>query len=213
MTRRGYRTCVYQITNLVSGNIYIGSATNYPTRKGVHLNTLRNGCHANRYLQNAYDKYGEDKLEFKKLIICSRDDLLFYEQKAIDLLNPKYNLHRVAGSPKGYLHSEETKEKMRASRASLSEEKKARIANAPRTKGGHSHEGRAAIAKAMAERVVSEETRKKTSMSVGKFTEQDVLEIRRLRSSGEKLITIAKKYSTSEPVIHKIAKGETYRWV
>jgi len=69
---------------------------------------LRKGTHANGRLQSAYDKYGENALSFEKLIICSIDDLLMYEQRTIDVLKPEYNICPVAGSTLGTRQSPET---------------------------------------------------------------------------------------------------------
>lgn len=100
---------IYTIT-APSGRFYVGSAVHFDRRWRVHLHRLRAGTHHNKPLQAAWSKYG-DKLVFKPIIICSQKDTVFYEQRAIDGLNPQMNVCRVAGKTLGYVHTDETKEK------------------------------------------------------------------------------------------------------
>lgn len=100
---------IYQIV-LPSGRKYIGSAKNFAARWRVHKSRLIAGNHHNRLLQAAWRKYG-DALKFERLIICAVADLLFYEQRAIDVIGPELNVLRVAGNSIGYRHTKETKAK------------------------------------------------------------------------------------------------------
>mgnify|MGYP000886959842 CR=1 FL=1 len=61
---------VYQIVNKLNGHKYIGSSINIWTRWGRHLSDLRKNKHDNNYLQNAWNKYGEDNFEFGVLLFC-----------------------------------------------------------------------------------------------------------------------------------------------
>jgi group I intron endonuclease len=70
------------------------------------------GRHHNEPLQRAFEKYGESGLSFSILLICSKDQLLDYEQRALDILNPEYNVCRVAGSHLGIKRSAETSARM-----------------------------------------------------------------------------------------------------
>lgn len=49
---------IYQITNKVNGNCYIGSSVDLQRRRKQHFNSLANDIHVNARLQNAYNKYG-----------------------------------------------------------------------------------------------------------------------------------------------------------
>ena len=88
---------IYTITS-PSGKLYLGSAVNFTDRWNLHLSNLRTNTHHNKPLQRAFDKYGEDGLVFKKLLICEKKDLLIYEQRAMDILRPEYNIAKIAGS-------------------------------------------------------------------------------------------------------------------
>lgn len=102
-------TGIYQITNLHNGKSYVGSAVSFRDRWREHLRQLANGDHHSKVMQRAWDKYGEAAFEFKKLLVCAKSDLIWFEQRAIDALQPAYNICKVAGSVLGYRHTEEAK--------------------------------------------------------------------------------------------------------
>lgn len=102
-------TGIYQITNLQNGKCYVGSAVSFKKRWKEHLRQLSNGDHHSTVMQRAWDKYGEAAFEFKKLLVCAKADLIWFEQRAIDALKPAYNICKVAGSVLGYRHTDEVK--------------------------------------------------------------------------------------------------------
>jgi hypothetical protein len=85
----------------------------------VHRHHLRKGNHHNPGLRRAAKKYGPENLIFKKLIVCSAGDLMMFEQRAIDILKPKYNAFPVVNSPLGFRHSQKSKEQMSASKIGI----------------------------------------------------------------------------------------------
>lgn len=104
---------IYSITS-PSGKQYIGSSSNLQKRWTQHKYRLRVNKHANRHLQNAWNKY-EGKLEFKPLVICRPEDLLFYEQLLLDNFKPEYNISKYADislNALGVKRTEETKAKI-----------------------------------------------------------------------------------------------------
>jgi group I intron endonuclease len=102
-------TGIYQITNLRNGKSYVGSAVRFNSRWRLHKTQLSQGKHHSVVMQRAWDKYGETAFEFKRLLVCAKEDLLWFEQRAIDVLKPAYNICKVAGSVLGYRHTEEAK--------------------------------------------------------------------------------------------------------
>lgn len=58
---------VYKITHISSSRVYVGSSRNIKQRWSAHRSALRSGSHANSYLQNAWDKYGEEDFSFEVL--------------------------------------------------------------------------------------------------------------------------------------------------
>lgn len=83
---------IYQIKNLINGNIYIGSSKNIYSREAKHKSSLRGGYHANNYLQNSWNKYKEDNFIFEIIEYCDENLLLDREQYYINLYNPEFNI-------------------------------------------------------------------------------------------------------------------------
>lgn len=104
---------IYEIVNTLNGKRYVGSAVDLRLRRNQHVTRLRNGRHHSRYLQKAWDKYGEGAFEFRIILRCDRDDLLMEEQKQIDLKSD-YNMTKGAGSCLGRTLSDETRAKIAA---------------------------------------------------------------------------------------------------
>lgn len=59
---------VYRITCIGNSQIYIGSSVNIRERWQQHLALLRRNRHSSTYLQNSYNKYGEDSFKFEVLV-------------------------------------------------------------------------------------------------------------------------------------------------
>jgi len=107
---------IYKIVNTVTGDFYIGSASNISIRKFAHFKKLREGTHANSHFQNAYCKYGEDVFRLEVVENCEKVKLVVREQYYIDTLRPSYNkVLIVTKGTRGMRlgpRSEETKEKI-----------------------------------------------------------------------------------------------------
>jgi len=56
---------VYRIMCLKTSHCYIGQSKNPKIRKSAHFSLLRHGKHYNKYLQNAWNKYGESNFIFE----------------------------------------------------------------------------------------------------------------------------------------------------
>lgn len=150
-----FNTGVYEIRNTFDGKRYVGSAVSFDTRFRAHVNDLRKNKHFNRHLQFAWNKYEEEAFRIGPIIICSADDLLFYEQRVLDAFwESLYNVAPTAGSQLGWVPSEETKRKISEARTGQS------ISLPPRTQE-HSDN----IAKALTGKKLSAETRQKMSIS------------------------------------------------
>lgn len=108
---------VYQIKNLTTDKVYIGSSSDIRRRWQCHRDTLRKGTSRTPYLQHAWNKYGLDDFEFIILETTDIDTLLLREQHWIDTLqsaNPAYgyNLLPTAGNNRGHKASAETRRKL-----------------------------------------------------------------------------------------------------
>jgi group I intron endonuclease len=102
---------VYRITCKTTGNFYIGSAVNFKRRWKHHKFQLNKDIHDSKYMQNSWNKYGEDAFEFDILVVCDKSFALMYEQLFLDALIPQFNTCKVAGSALGVKHSQQTKDK------------------------------------------------------------------------------------------------------
>jgi len=97
---------IYKIINKIDGKYYVGSSKDIVTpnigRWYMHKYELNKKTHTNDYLQNAWNKYGEDSFEFIIVEKCNPDQLLIVEQKYLDDTkkerNLSYNLSFIAGN-------------------------------------------------------------------------------------------------------------------
>jgi group I intron endonuclease len=102
---------IYQIINTVNGKRYVGSSVKVLSRLNGHRKMLVENTHFNRHLQFAWNKYGEEVFNFKVLLYCDKENLLFYEQRAISVNGNGYNLSPTAGNNLGAKYSEESNRK------------------------------------------------------------------------------------------------------
>ncbi len=149
---------VYQIMNKQNYHMYIGSTVDFSERWRLHRLTLNRGDHRNRYLQRAWNKYGEDIFEFS--IVEYIDDLNTLETREqwfTDLWNPEYSIRKeCVGSQLGTKRTKESKLKM----------SKAREGKPPGNKGKKlSEESKRKIGLAAIGRIHSEETKLKMSIA------------------------------------------------
>lgn len=104
---------IYKIENIATGDCYIGQSVNPTLRKHQHWRTLNRNKHYNKYLQRAWNKYGQDSFIFEIMLFCEYDQLSACEQKLVDELNPAYNIRKeCVDSQLGTKHSEETRKKL-----------------------------------------------------------------------------------------------------
>jgi group I intron endonuclease len=63
-------------------------------------------------IYSALLKHGIAKFKLEILVYCSQKKCIKLEQEHINLLNPSYNILKIAGSPLGEIRSEKTRAKM-----------------------------------------------------------------------------------------------------
>jgi group I intron endonuclease len=111
------KTGIYVITNDIDARIYIGSATSFKQRYAVHKKKITHNEGCNPKLKNFANKYGIEHLTFSAVHACEKEDLLKMEQLYLDVFQPfddnGFNIARKAGSPIGYKHTQEAKDKMK----------------------------------------------------------------------------------------------------
>ena len=201
---------IYEIRNLENGKRYIGSAVNPPNRKRQHFQSLARGDHHSVSLQRAWNKYGADKFKFIQLIICSKENLITYEQDFIDWYKPEYNIAPKAGSQLGFKMSDESKKKLSEAAKRTknftghkhSEETKNRIR---KTKTG------VKLGKYGKERVEKTSIAMRASKSV--LNEELVRKGKQMRRLGAKAQSIADCLGCSIHAVYDFMRGRTYSWV
>jgi len=111
------KTGIYVITNDIDARIYIGSATSFKQRYAVHKKKIIHNEGCNPKLKNFANKYGIEHLTFSAVHACEKEELLKMEQLYLDIFQPfddnGFNIARKAGSPIGYKHTQEAKDKMK----------------------------------------------------------------------------------------------------
>lgn len=132
---------IYRWTNLINGKIYIGSSSDLGERFYRYYNidyliktlTRTKSIIYSSLLKNGYSNFKLDILEY-----CEKKDLLNREQYYFSVLNPEYNILKLAYSSEGFKHTEKTKEIMSKSALgrTFSSETRSKISAALIGKGG-----------------------------------------------------------------------------
>lgn len=102
---------VYMLTNTTTGNIYVGQSTDLSKRfiKYFCLSYIKSK--ESLIISRALIKYGYTNFSVSILEYCDKSHLIQREQYYLDKLNPEYNILKIAGSSRGYKHSQDSKDK------------------------------------------------------------------------------------------------------
>lgn len=166
-------TGIYRIRNKHSDKMYVGSSKNINERWVRHRYKLNKGTHDNRFLQNAWVKYGADAFEFEVIEQCDSEQLAEREQFWIDRLQVAnsaygYNLSKDTLRPaNGLKHSPETLIKMSNAQKGRRHSEATKLQISKRRKGisNWSEEAKLNASLKRRGRRVSEETRQKMIQS------------------------------------------------
>jgi len=180
---------IYSIRCVPTGKFYIGSSADIKSRWLIHRRDLIRGNHHSKYLQNSWNKYGEENFEWSVVEIVGVDLLIEREQYHLDTLRPwdrkvGFNVSPTANSPLGVRRSPETIAKLREANRNRSPESIARMAESLRGRSlspehrakvssslkgiRRSPETRAKMSVAQKKRVLSPESRAKIAAGVAK---------------------------------------------
>jgi len=112
---------IYQITNMINGKYYIGSAGSFERRQWQHKYDLKRGAHKNPRLQAAWNKYGADAFVFEILeVVPDGENQLKAEDVwlAQHVGQPEcYNINTDAiGMRTGIPHTQASKDQLSANR-------------------------------------------------------------------------------------------------
>ena len=105
---------IYSLTNIINNKRIIGQSRNISNRWSNYKCLLRKNKYANPYLQNAWNKYGEENFKFEILLICSIENL---DKEEIRLIKEYNSLDRKFGynleiGGNSHTHSEETRKRI-----------------------------------------------------------------------------------------------------
>lgn len=90
---------IYKIINKIDGKYYVGCSRNIQSRWIRHKYVLRKNKHENKYLQRAWNKYGEENFEHVIVEITEPHLLPVTEQKYLDLCKlDKSNVYNLTFS-------------------------------------------------------------------------------------------------------------------
>lgn len=107
---------IYKIRNTTNNRVYVGSTAYLGHRKSSHWHYLRKNKHENAFLQNDWNKCGEEAFVYEIVLECDAEALLEEEQKWLDLLfdnqNQCYNIAPNAESCLGVTHTAERNHKL-----------------------------------------------------------------------------------------------------
>ncbi len=203
--RSKYRYGVYQIRNIYTDDLYIGSTAvrGFIKRFGDHRSKLDDQSHENQILQRVWNKYGENVFQFKILFYCDPENCLWYEQITMDHYQPKYNINPTAGSRLGAKLSQESKDKIRD--ANLGK----KYSDEVNAKKGYSR------IKSIEERQKISDSLKKHYISMQKRTAKlsicDVQEIKKLIQKGWRNKELAQRFHVKPHTISAIRHQKTWR--
>jgi group I intron endonuclease len=109
---------IYLWINKSNGKSYVGSAIDLKNRLKNYYSLNLMGTRiklGQSAIYSAILKYGHSNFKLEILEYCDSSEVIEREKYYFNLLRPKYNLLPTAGSWLGYKHSEESKNKIRAS--------------------------------------------------------------------------------------------------
>lgn len=108
---------IYCFENMKNNKKYVGKAVNIDRRIKAHLSYLRKNKDESLYLQNAWNKYGEESFSIYVIEECPIEEIGRKEIYYINKLNSKrpngYNLTDGGDGTLGYKITEEQREKRR----------------------------------------------------------------------------------------------------
>lgn len=115
LKHQGLQAGVYIFRNKVNLKCYVGSSVHLYTRVADYYYNNESHGKISTIISRALAKYNHSNFKLLAFLVSSTDSefILFMEQLVIDILQPEYNILHVAGSPIGFKHSLESKEKIR----------------------------------------------------------------------------------------------------
>lgn len=219
ITKKYYDKCgIYKIRNDTNGRFYVGSTKNLYERYRTHLTDLRKNKHANRFLQNDWNKYNQTATYTFSLLepVAQQQTRLLVEQKWLDKLfnDPKCCNHKSKVNSKYRKHYSNTPEETKKKISSIKKEnwksldyRKAQIQNQKKTK--NSAEGKRKQSKISKLLWKMPDYRLKTTTNQKKC--YSLVDPNGNLISFKGISDFAKKHKFSISSFYKLLKGEIYQ--
>lgn len=136
---------IYAIKNILNGKVYIGqTGENFQRRYWHHRWKLKNNCHDNEYLQNSWNKYGEESFEFLVVEVVDDsnmlDDLEISYIEKYKSIGKSYNILNGGGGRRGVSMS--TKAKAIVGNKNKKHMTGKKLSEATKNKMSHSRKGK-----------------------------------------------------------------------
>ena len=109
---------IYRIQNMITTDVYVGSAVNIKARWACHKSALLKNKHWNIHLQRSFNKYGISNFLIDILeIVSNKENLIQREQYWYDQFKAEgymlYNTNNFVDNPmRGKTHTEEVKQRI-----------------------------------------------------------------------------------------------------
>ena len=98
---------VYRVSNVVTGDFYIGSSNNVERRFHEHATAMHSGKHPKKQMALHWNLYGKSAFRFEILeVVPNLRDLKTRESQLTQRLQPTYNTLRVYHRPEVYRKKE-----------------------------------------------------------------------------------------------------------
>lgn len=192
---------VYGIVNKVNGKIYVGSSNDLKKRKGDHFKDFAKGRAINPHLKNAVLKYGMENFEFSVLEYC--ENLLEREQHYWEVHKDHcYNCYKPNLDPRELSRI--------LTGRSFDEEHLANMSKATKkwiAERGHPFKGKEHKKSSKAKMSLSAKKRGRTA---GKWSSEEVKEIRRRFMAGEMIMKISRDLNVHRKNIGRICNCKSY---
>lgn len=118
---------IYKITNTLNNKVYIGQSKNVNERLKKHKQALKGNYHENNYLQNSWNKYGENHFTFEAAEECAQEVLLQRENYWMNSLGSYirklgYNILKPCDNLEKFPHTEDHNKRISEGRRLYSSE-------------------------------------------------------------------------------------------
>lgn len=199
---------IYSITQISTHRAYIGSALNLEGRLRAHRHMLRSNGHPNPYLQNTWNKCGEQDFEFITLLTdIASAELVDVEQTMIELYESHweksgFNLRRIARSNLGIKFNVTPKMLQRDEKArgrTYSEESLANMKAGAARRFSNQLNGKAMLTMKLANEIRARYGPPRGRGSTNQY------------SNLVSIAELSKDYGIAPTAIGRIIRGETYR--